>query len=136
MSENENENENEVEEMPEGVPELDPTVEAIDTAFDENGIDIVDVVTQTDPQKIVMQVRSSIHPEAEQIQVTMNFKDDSPTTLDFAGPDEYSEEEGKQVLEAVMQSLVTLLDSMADAQVGDTVPNENSDGETETSEEV
>lgn len=94
--------------------------EQVDNTFENNGIDIIDVVTLEEPQRIVLTVISDIHPDTEPIKVTMNFENDIPTTLDFEGPDIYTEEEGQAVLNSVMQSLVDLLKNVTNIGEEDT----------------
>lgn len=106
---------------------IQTTAEEVDTVFDENGISIVDLELQQDPQKIIMLIKSKLHPECEPSRVTMNFdEDEKPSTMDFEGADEFTEEEGKEVLNAVMNSLVTLLGNqgITPDEEDDSHPNE------------
>ena len=126
-----------VEEVESQEPQPDEIRQAIDNAFVPNGVLIVDVQIEQDPQKINMLVK--VDEERPDVKVTMNFDDGGePTTLEFFGDDVYTEDEGNQILQAVMSSFIEMLDNVypnADTPAEDT-PAEDAPAEDTPTEEA
>lgn len=95
--------------------------EAVDEILGKNGIEILSSETGVNPEtgatNLIMLIKTDMHDGAT-VKVTLEFNDEENDDLNmmyFEGPDEFTEEEGKEILQKVMESFIDLLNKAAEA---------------------
>jgi hypothetical protein len=89
---------------------------ALDTDFvtqelANSNFNIIDMVTDPETDDVVLSVIHDIHPDIEVVIKLITSKDDKEVMeMVFEGPDEYTDEEAKQVLQEVMDFLVQAIE--------------------------
>jgi hypothetical protein len=112
---------------------------ALDTDFVtqelvNSNFNIIDMVTDPETEDVVLKVIHDIHPDSEVVIKLVTSKGDKDVMeMVFEGPDEYTDEETKQVLQEVMDFLVQAIEKALDEQpnsVMEEIPEEgeSSDG--------
>jgi hypothetical protein len=112
---------------------------ALDTDFVtqelvNSNFNIIDMVTDPETEDVVLKVIHDIHPDSEVVIKLVTSKGDKDVMeMVFEGPDEYTDEEAKQVLQEVMDFLVQAIEKALAEQpnpVMEEIPEEgeSSDG--------
>jgi hypothetical protein len=94
----------------------------------ETDFEILDMVTDPDSGDIELKVKHDIHPDIEVIIKLVTPKDDDDVMeMEFFGPDDYTDEEAKRVLQDVMDFLVETIEKALDEVPTPVSTDENSD---------
>jgi hypothetical protein len=109
---------------------------ALDTDFvtqelANSNFNIIDMVTDPETDDVVLSVIHDIHPDIEVVIKLITSKDDKDVMeMVFEGPDEYTDEEAKQVLQEVMDFLVQAIEKALDEQPNPVVEKTDDEGES------
>jgi len=114
--------------------------EHVEDIFQEKNFDIISLDNTENPDIVRMTVVHDLHPEAEVIieiiskkEVNENGEEEEVMEMQFTGPDEYTDEEAKQVLEEVMKTFVEIIEKAIPEEPK--IPESNEESNEEENED-
>jgi hypothetical protein len=99
----------------------------------ETNFEILEIDNDPDTGNIDLKIKHDIHPDIEVLikLITKEDSGDDTMEMEFIGPDEYTDEEAKQVLQDIMDFLVGAIEKALEEVPTPVDTDENSDeGET------
>lgn len=91
----------------------------------EQNFQILDMTTDPETEFLVLTVVHNIHPDIE-FNITLITKDasgDDTMEMQFNGPDDFTDEEAKQILQEIMDVLINIIKTAVED--GESIPVED-----------